>query len=235
MLAAIVRESGWTQAEAANRCGLTQPRINDLLRGRLSRFSLDALVNIAAALGQRVHVELSGRYPNQPRRPQGRATGGCAPWRRKKTRYARGVSCRPPRWGRCGPHDALEAEGELLSAFRTARNHFRERFIIGSGSRGLRMDAVRHLLPPSPSAHSASYCVDAWAPTSSPSFQSPRFSRSPPVRDTRSSRSSFVLSRGRRAALAADAPRPLFWLASVPGGGDVVVRQRGCRTAHRPT
>jgi predicted XRE-type DNA-binding protein len=32
--------------------------MNDLFRGRLSRFSLDALVNIAAKLGQRVHVEL---------------------------------------------------------------------------------------------------------------------------------------------------------------------------------
>jgi predicted XRE-type DNA-binding protein len=39
-------------------CGVTQPRLNDLLRGRLSRFSLDALVNIAAALGCRVHVGL---------------------------------------------------------------------------------------------------------------------------------------------------------------------------------
>ena len=57
-LAAIVEKNGWTQTQAANRCGVTQPRINDLLRGRLSRFSLDALVNIAAALGQRVHVEL---------------------------------------------------------------------------------------------------------------------------------------------------------------------------------
>lgn len=57
-IAAIVRESGWKQAEAAARCGLTQPRMNDLLRGRVSRFSLDALVNIAAALGRRVHIEL---------------------------------------------------------------------------------------------------------------------------------------------------------------------------------
>jgi len=32
--------------------------VSDLLRGRLSRFSLDALVNIAAALGYRAHVEL---------------------------------------------------------------------------------------------------------------------------------------------------------------------------------
>jgi predicted XRE-type DNA-binding protein len=57
-IAAIVEESGWTQAQAAKRCGVTQPRINDLLRGRVSRFSLDALVNIAAAIGRRVRVDL---------------------------------------------------------------------------------------------------------------------------------------------------------------------------------
>ncbi len=57
-IAAIVQQAGWTQAGAAQRCGVTQPRINDLLRGRISRFSLDALVNIASALGCRVHVEL---------------------------------------------------------------------------------------------------------------------------------------------------------------------------------
>jgi predicted XRE-type DNA-binding protein len=55
---AIVRKNGWTQAEAARRCGVTQPRINDLLRGRISRFSLDALVNIAAALGRKVRIRL---------------------------------------------------------------------------------------------------------------------------------------------------------------------------------
>jgi predicted XRE-type DNA-binding protein len=57
-IAVIVKESGWTQAEAASHCGVTQPRMNDLLRGRVSRFSLDALVNIATAIGRRVHVEL---------------------------------------------------------------------------------------------------------------------------------------------------------------------------------
>ncbi len=54
----IVKANGWTQAEAAKRCGVTQPRINDLLRGRISRFSIDALVNIASALGRRVTVKL---------------------------------------------------------------------------------------------------------------------------------------------------------------------------------
>lgn len=57
-ITAIVKESNWTQTEAAQRCGVTQPRINDLLRGRVSRFSLDALVNIAAAMGRDVHFEL---------------------------------------------------------------------------------------------------------------------------------------------------------------------------------
>lgn len=57
-IAAIVKDSDWTQAEAASQCGITQPRINDLLRGRVSRFSLDALVNIATALGRRVHIKL---------------------------------------------------------------------------------------------------------------------------------------------------------------------------------
>jgi predicted XRE-type DNA-binding protein len=57
-IAAIVKGNGWTQTEAARHCGVTQPRINDLLRGRVSRFSLDALVNIATAIGRRVHIEL---------------------------------------------------------------------------------------------------------------------------------------------------------------------------------
>jgi predicted XRE-type DNA-binding protein len=54
----LIKRNRWTQAEAAKRCGVSQPRINDLLRGRISRFSLDALVNIAARLGRKVTVQL---------------------------------------------------------------------------------------------------------------------------------------------------------------------------------
>jgi predicted XRE-type DNA-binding protein len=57
-IAELIQAEGWKQVVAAERCGVTQPRINDLLRGRVSRFSLDALVNIATALGRRVSVEL---------------------------------------------------------------------------------------------------------------------------------------------------------------------------------
>ena len=57
-IAAIVEQNGWTQLEAAEHCGVTQPRMNDLIRGRISRFSLDALVNIATATGRTVRIEL---------------------------------------------------------------------------------------------------------------------------------------------------------------------------------
>jgi predicted XRE-type DNA-binding protein len=57
-LSEIIKQNAWTQAEAGARCGVTQPRINDLLRGRISKFSLDALVNIASALGRRITISL---------------------------------------------------------------------------------------------------------------------------------------------------------------------------------
>jgi len=47
---------GTTQAEAAKLFGVTQPRLNDVLRGKIEKFSLDALVNMLAKAG--MHVEL---------------------------------------------------------------------------------------------------------------------------------------------------------------------------------
>ena len=57
-IATIVKKNRWTQTEAARNCGNTQPRMNDLLRGSVPRFSLDTLVNIATLMGRRVHMEL---------------------------------------------------------------------------------------------------------------------------------------------------------------------------------
>ena len=48
-----------TQAEAALLLGVQQPRISDIVRGRVERFSLDALVNMLAKLGRHVHIEVS--------------------------------------------------------------------------------------------------------------------------------------------------------------------------------
>jgi predicted XRE-type DNA-binding protein len=55
----IIKQNGWRQAEAARLCGVAQPRINYLLRGHIHFFSLDALVNIASALGHKVQVEIA--------------------------------------------------------------------------------------------------------------------------------------------------------------------------------
>ena len=53
-----VAASGLTQARAAKELGLTQPRLNDLLRGRIDKFSLDALVNMLARAGKQVSVKV---------------------------------------------------------------------------------------------------------------------------------------------------------------------------------
>ena len=64
--AALIREirikvaaDGWTQEITAHRLGITQPRVSDLLRGKLSKFSLDALVNMLARLGSEVELKVA--------------------------------------------------------------------------------------------------------------------------------------------------------------------------------
>ena len=51
-----VRSWGLTQAKAADRLGVTQPRLNDLLRGKADKFSLDALVDLSARAGLAVKL-----------------------------------------------------------------------------------------------------------------------------------------------------------------------------------
>ncbi|MCK9367501.1 MAG: XRE family transcriptional regulator [Metallibacterium scheffleri] len=45
-----------SQAQAARLFGVTQPRVSDLMRGKINLFGLDALVNMAAAAGLRVEM-----------------------------------------------------------------------------------------------------------------------------------------------------------------------------------
>ena len=51
-----VKVSGLTQAAAAKVLGLTQPRLNALLKGKIGLFSLDALVNVASKAGLSVRL-----------------------------------------------------------------------------------------------------------------------------------------------------------------------------------
>jgi len=58
-IGAKVEAAGWTQAETAKRLGISQPRVSDLLSGKLSKFSLDALVNMLAAMGSGVKLKVA--------------------------------------------------------------------------------------------------------------------------------------------------------------------------------
>ena len=53
-----VKQSDMTQAEAARELGITQPRLNQLLKGKIQLFSLDALVNMLANAGMRVTMSV---------------------------------------------------------------------------------------------------------------------------------------------------------------------------------
>lgn len=54
-----IARSEMTQAQAAQLFGVTQPRVSDLMRGKINLFALDALVNMAAAAG--LHIEMQVR------------------------------------------------------------------------------------------------------------------------------------------------------------------------------
>ena len=54
----VIAKLDITQAEAAKRADITQPRMNDLVKGRTHKFTLDALVNVASQLGYTVKLSL---------------------------------------------------------------------------------------------------------------------------------------------------------------------------------
>ena len=53
-----VRASGLSQNDCAARMGVTQPRLNDLLKAKIDKFSLDALVNMLGHAGMRVELKV---------------------------------------------------------------------------------------------------------------------------------------------------------------------------------
>lgn len=53
-----IARAGWTQAQAAKEFHVTQPRISDLLRGKIAVFSVDTLINMTAHAGLRVELRV---------------------------------------------------------------------------------------------------------------------------------------------------------------------------------
>jgi predicted XRE-type DNA-binding protein len=58
-LSNVIQKRDMTQAEAAEFFGVTQPRISDLMRGKIDLFSLDTLMNMASTAGMSPVVKLS--------------------------------------------------------------------------------------------------------------------------------------------------------------------------------
>ena len=57
-LSAVIRSSGMTQSDAAALFGVTQPRVSDLMRGKINLFSLDTLIDMAATAGMSPTVKV---------------------------------------------------------------------------------------------------------------------------------------------------------------------------------
>lgn len=62
----IIKQRGMTQAEAAALFGVTQPRVSDLMRGKINLFSLDCLIDMATVAGLEPHVTI--RKPKATRK-----------------------------------------------------------------------------------------------------------------------------------------------------------------------
>jgi predicted XRE-type DNA-binding protein len=58
-LSNVIQERGMTQLEAATLFGVTQPRVSDLMRGKINLFSLDTLIDMAATAGMSPTVKVS--------------------------------------------------------------------------------------------------------------------------------------------------------------------------------
>ncbi len=58
-LTAHIEAEGWTQAEAAKRLGVSQPRISDITRGKIELFGIDALVNMLTAAGLQIETRIA--------------------------------------------------------------------------------------------------------------------------------------------------------------------------------
>jgi len=62
-LTGYIRERKITQSRAARIMGVSQPRISDLVRGKIGLFTIDTLVNMVAAAGLKVDVDITPGRP----------------------------------------------------------------------------------------------------------------------------------------------------------------------------
>ena len=92
-LTEVIRQQGMTQAQAAVVFGVTQPRISDLMRGKVNLFSLDTLIDMAATAGMGPTVKVS--IPKAGYRTEVKSIA--APITAKSSAHGVGTAKRPTR------------------------------------------------------------------------------------------------------------------------------------------
>ncbi len=60
-LSKLIKARKLTQVKAAKHFGVTQPRVSDLVRGRIDRFSVDSLIEMLGRAGIRVDFKTTKR------------------------------------------------------------------------------------------------------------------------------------------------------------------------------
>jgi phage-related protein/predicted XRE-type DNA-binding protein len=146
-LSKVIKSRRLTQARAAKLFGVTQPRVSDLVRGKIDRFSVDTLVAMLGHAG--VHVELTakrrGAHSDGTYRPQ--LADWCARGRRSRSRRNRRFTAagwaRVEALGRPG-HLAIEALGierlmnQNVSTLRELHDSIGKARIPGDDDRAIR-------------------------------------------------------------------------------------------------
>ena len=55
----VIKRQGLSQTEAAKKMGVTQPRVSDLMRGKIDLFSIDSLIHMLSAFDMKVRIHVS--------------------------------------------------------------------------------------------------------------------------------------------------------------------------------
>jgi predicted XRE-type DNA-binding protein len=65
-LVELIRQRDWTQATAAKELDVTQPRMSNLVRGKLDRFSIDALLQMLVRAGYKLETDFDPTNEKEP-------------------------------------------------------------------------------------------------------------------------------------------------------------------------
>lgn len=69
-----IKHHKMTQGQAAQLFGVTQPRVSDLMRGKIDRFGIDMLVNMAATAGMKIELHIHEGTPRDSDAQENAAT-----------------------------------------------------------------------------------------------------------------------------------------------------------------